>query len=171
MEVEAGRKGWLAATLAEAGEEVPVGQPVAIISDEKPETTVARSVKNGAAKPAAAEVPAKAEAATPAPAKAAHLAKTAAPKPVPTGAGRILALAQGTAAGARAGASTCRGWPRPGIRNPSMSATWEVLARPARPQRRHPHRQSPPPPAASPRAAATGRGRQLQRLGRRGATG
>jgi pyruvate/2-oxoglutarate/acetoin dehydrogenase E1 component/glycine cleavage system H lipoate-binding protein len=32
MEVEAGRAGWLAATLAEAGEEVPVGDPVAIIS-------------------------------------------------------------------------------------------------------------------------------------------
>ncbi|MHA7887831.1 biotin/lipoyl-containing protein [Roseicyclus sp.] len=84
MEVEAGRKGWLAATLAEAGEEVPVGQPVAIISDAKPEATVARSVKDGAAKPAAAEAQGQAE---PAP------AQPTAPKPAaPVAAGgRILA--------------------------------------------------------------------------------
>jgi pyruvate dehydrogenase E2 component (dihydrolipoamide acetyltransferase)/2-oxoglutarate dehydrogenase E2 component (dihydrolipoamide succinyltransferase) len=90
MEVEAGRKGWLAATLAEAGEEVPVGQPVAIISDAKPDAPVARSVKDGVAAPAAAEAPAKAEA--PAPAKPAP-AKAAAPKPAaPVAAGgRILA--------------------------------------------------------------------------------
>jgi pyruvate dehydrogenase E2 component (dihydrolipoamide acetyltransferase)/2-oxoglutarate dehydrogenase E2 component (dihydrolipoamide succinyltransferase) len=87
MEVEAGRKGWLAATLAEAGEEVPVGQPVAIISDAKPDAPVARSVKDSAATPAAAEAPAKVEAPKPAP------AQTAAPKPAaPVAAGgRILA--------------------------------------------------------------------------------
>ncbi|SMH39460.1 biotin/lipoyl-containing protein [Maritimibacter sp. HL-12] len=44
MEVEAGRDGYLAATLAEAGEEVPVGGAVAIISDEAPANPVARSV-------------------------------------------------------------------------------------------------------------------------------
>ncbi|WP_284261313.1 biotin/lipoyl-containing protein [Roseicyclus amphidinii] len=84
MEVEAGRKGWLAATLAEAGEEVPVGQPVAIISDAKPDAPVARSVKDGAAKPAAAEAQGQAE---PAP------AQPTAPKPAaPVAAGgRILA--------------------------------------------------------------------------------
>lgn len=84
MEVEAGRKGWLAATLAEAGEEVPVGQPVAIISDAKPDAPVARSVKDGAAKPEVAEAQGQAE---PAP------AQPTAPKPAaPVAAGgRILA--------------------------------------------------------------------------------
>jgi pyruvate dehydrogenase E2 component (dihydrolipoamide acetyltransferase)/2-oxoglutarate dehydrogenase E2 component (dihydrolipoamide succinyltransferase) len=48
MEVEAGRAGWLAATLAEAGEEVPVGDLVAIIADEMPKVTVARGVKDAA---------------------------------------------------------------------------------------------------------------------------
>ncbi|WP_412509482.1 biotin/lipoyl-containing protein, partial [Roseovarius sp. SYSU LYC5161] len=51
MEVEAGRDGYLAATLAQAGEEVPVGGPVAIISDAAPASPVARSV--AAAAPAA----------------------------------------------------------------------------------------------------------------------
>jgi pyruvate dehydrogenase E2 component (dihydrolipoamide acetyltransferase)/2-oxoglutarate dehydrogenase E2 component (dihydrolipoamide succinyltransferase) len=87
MEVEAGRTGWLAATLAEAGEEVPVGQPVAIISDVKPDAPVARSVKDGPGATAKAEAPAKAETATP--------AKVADPTPKPTVAaatgGRILA--------------------------------------------------------------------------------
>jgi pyruvate dehydrogenase E2 component (dihydrolipoamide acetyltransferase)/2-oxoglutarate dehydrogenase E2 component (dihydrolipoamide succinyltransferase) len=55
MEVEAGRKGWLAATLAEAGEAVPVGEPVAIISADRPEAPVARSVREaGGAPPAPA---------------------------------------------------------------------------------------------------------------------
>ena len=44
MEVEADRDGYLAATLAQAGEEVPTGSPVAILSVEKPENTAARSV-------------------------------------------------------------------------------------------------------------------------------
>src|SRR6056297_964631 len=83
MEVEAGRDGWLAATLAEPGEEVPVGDPVAIISDARPDAPVARSVKNGAK----AEAPAKAEAAKPAAAKA---PAPKPPAPVTTG-GHILA--------------------------------------------------------------------------------
>ncbi|MBF9060392.1 pyruvate dehydrogenase, partial [Rhodobacterales bacterium HKCCSP123] len=91
MEVEAGRKGWLAATLAEAGEEVPVGQPVAIISDEKPEATVARSVKDGAATPAAAEAPAKVEAVTPAPARSAPAKSEPKPAALVAAGGRILA--------------------------------------------------------------------------------
>jgi len=84
MEVEAHRAGWLAATLAEAGEEVPVGAPVAIISDAEPATTVARSVKEGAAAPAAAPADPEAEvtAAPDAPAK---------PAAVPASGGRILA--------------------------------------------------------------------------------
>lgn len=43
MEVEAGRAGWLAATLAEAGEEVPVGEAVAIISEAAPAAPVTRA--------------------------------------------------------------------------------------------------------------------------------
>ncbi|WP_019954967.1 biotin/lipoyl-containing protein [Yoonia vestfoldensis] len=42
MEVSAGFDGFLAATLAEAGQEVPVGAQVAIISADKPENPVAR---------------------------------------------------------------------------------------------------------------------------------
>lgn len=55
MEVAAGFDGYLAATLAEAGEDVPVGGQVAIISAEKPANTVARSVKSAPATPAAKE--------------------------------------------------------------------------------------------------------------------
>ncbi|MFU8825649.1 biotin/lipoyl-containing protein [Yoonia sp.] len=44
MEVTAGFDGYLAATLAEAGQEVPVGAQVAIISADKPTNPVARSV-------------------------------------------------------------------------------------------------------------------------------
>jgi pyruvate dehydrogenase E2 component (dihydrolipoamide acetyltransferase)/2-oxoglutarate dehydrogenase E2 component (dihydrolipoamide succinyltransferase) len=47
MEVEAGTDGYLAATLAEAGENVPVGQAVAIISADKPDAPVSRSVASG----------------------------------------------------------------------------------------------------------------------------
>jgi pyruvate dehydrogenase E2 component (dihydrolipoamide acetyltransferase)/2-oxoglutarate dehydrogenase E2 component (dihydrolipoamide succinyltransferase) len=68
MEVEAGRDGFLAATLAEAGEEVPVGEAVAIISAEAPAAPVTRS---------RAEAPASAD---PAPAPAEPSAKDDAPK-------------------------------------------------------------------------------------------
>jgi pyruvate dehydrogenase E2 component (dihydrolipoamide acetyltransferase)/2-oxoglutarate dehydrogenase E2 component (dihydrolipoamide succinyltransferase) len=89
MEVEAGRKGWLAATLAEAGEEVPVGQPVAIISDAEPTATVARSIKqtDGAAPKAADPPPAQADKPAEVAAKPSQPAK---PAPAATG-GRILA--------------------------------------------------------------------------------
>jgi len=88
MEVEAHRAGWLAATLAEAGEEVPVGAPVAIISDAEPATTVARSVKNGASAPAPAEPEAETKAeAAPAPKAPAKPA----PAAVLASGGRILA--------------------------------------------------------------------------------
>lgn len=43
MEVEAGHDGYLAATLALAGEDVPVGTPVAVISAAPPTAPVARS--------------------------------------------------------------------------------------------------------------------------------
>ncbi|WP_112323017.1 biotin/lipoyl-containing protein [Oceanibium sediminis] len=83
MEVPAGADGYLAATLAEAGEEVPVGDAVAIISAEKPESPVARSAKARPAAAPAAAAPAGKDTA-PAPAKA--------PSPAPVAAGgRILA--------------------------------------------------------------------------------
>ena len=79
MEVPAGIDGFLAATLAQAGEEVPVGDPVAIISDAKPDSPVARSVADSAAAPA----PAPAAAAAPAPAKPEAAAKAPAQAPKP----------------------------------------------------------------------------------------
>lgn len=47
MEVEAGHDGFLAACLALEGEEVPVGQPAAVISAEKPENPMQKSVAEG----------------------------------------------------------------------------------------------------------------------------
>jgi pyruvate dehydrogenase E2 component (dihydrolipoamide acetyltransferase)/2-oxoglutarate dehydrogenase E2 component (dihydrolipoamide succinyltransferase) len=55
MEVPAGADGWLAAVLAEPGQEVPTGQTIAVISSEKPGTPVVR-------KAGAATAPAKAPA-------------------------------------------------------------------------------------------------------------
>ncbi len=91
MEVEAGRDGFLAATLAEAGEEVPVGGPMAIISAEKPAHPVARSARAAAKAPApaSAPAPAPAEPKTPAPKSGDGPARTPA---APRGPGeRILA--------------------------------------------------------------------------------
>ncbi|WP_397544397.1 biotin/lipoyl-containing protein, partial [Roseovarius salis] len=61
MEVEAGHDGYVAALLAEVGEEAPVGAPIAVISADKPQSPVRRSI-NEAALPTAD----RAEAATPA---------------------------------------------------------------------------------------------------------
>jgi pyruvate dehydrogenase E2 component (dihydrolipoamide acetyltransferase)/2-oxoglutarate dehydrogenase E2 component (dihydrolipoamide succinyltransferase) len=82
MEVPAGVDGYLAATLADAGDEVPVGATLAIISDSKPDAPVARGVK---AAPAAAKAPA---ATPPAKAKEGPAPK---PQPMPNPTGRILA--------------------------------------------------------------------------------
>ncbi|WP_322895495.1 MULTISPECIES: biotin/lipoyl-containing protein [unclassified Yoonia] len=81
MEVSAGFDGYLAATLAEAGQEVPVGAHVAIISAEKPDNPVTRSVASPPPSKPAAETPAAAPTKAP--------PKPATPVPVPTG-GRIL---------------------------------------------------------------------------------
>jgi pyruvate dehydrogenase E2 component (dihydrolipoamide acetyltransferase)/2-oxoglutarate dehydrogenase E2 component (dihydrolipoamide succinyltransferase) len=91
MEVPAGFDGYLAATLAEPGEEVPVGRPVAIISAEKPANPVARQAADpgGAAAMAPAPAPAPAPASdTPKNDKTAPAPKTAA---APNATGRILA--------------------------------------------------------------------------------
>ncbi|MFA8444166.1 biotin/lipoyl-containing protein [Yoonia sp.] len=81
-EVNAGFDGFLGATLAEAGEDVPTGQTIAIITGEKPANPVARK-SAGAAAPQAKVEEAKPEpVAKPAPAKQA---------PTPATNGRILA--------------------------------------------------------------------------------
>jgi pyruvate/2-oxoglutarate dehydrogenase complex dihydrolipoamide acyltransferase (E2) component len=51
MEVNAGVDGFVAALLAVAGEEVPVGQTIAIITADKPEKTVSRSAGAAAMSP------------------------------------------------------------------------------------------------------------------------
>ncbi|MAM61466.1 biotin/lipoyl-containing protein [Maritimibacter sp. UBA3975] len=88
MEVEAGRDGFLAATLAEAGEDVPVGEAVAIISAEAPDTPVARSRAASSAPPPAAPEPAKGDDTPAAPPKAKPPSPT---PPVPSTTGRVLA--------------------------------------------------------------------------------
>ncbi len=57
VEVEAGHDGFVAAVLAEAGEEAPVGETIAVISAEKPAAPVRRS-RAGAAAAAPAAPPA-----------------------------------------------------------------------------------------------------------------
>ncbi|MCC5965363.1 MAG: pyruvate dehydrogenase [Natronohydrobacter sp.] len=85
MEVPAGARGWLAATLARKGDEVPVGQAVAVISAEKPESPVAQGMRAQASAPAP----------KPAPEPVARTDKAAQPAPAPKAAapvgGRILA--------------------------------------------------------------------------------
>ncbi|WP_212524198.1 biotin/lipoyl-containing protein [Actibacterium sp. MT2.3-13A] len=89
MEVEAGHDGYVAALLAEAGEDAPVGDLIAIISAAKPDAPVQLSRKGqpAAAAPApAAEAPPQ-PAADPVPEKPAGAAKPAAKSET----GRILA--------------------------------------------------------------------------------
>jgi pyruvate dehydrogenase E2 component (dihydrolipoamide acetyltransferase)/2-oxoglutarate dehydrogenase E2 component (dihydrolipoamide succinyltransferase) len=81
-EVNAGFDGYLGATLAEAGEDVPTGQTIAIITAEKPANPIARK-SAGAAAPKAAVAETK-----PAPVEKAKPAKHA---PAPATHGRILA--------------------------------------------------------------------------------
>lgn len=87
MEVPAGCDGYLAATLADAGEDVPVGATLAIISADKPARTTARSAKSTPA-PSAAKAPPAPAATTPARAEEQPAPK---PPPAPATQGRILA--------------------------------------------------------------------------------
>jgi pyruvate dehydrogenase E2 component (dihydrolipoamide acetyltransferase)/2-oxoglutarate dehydrogenase E2 component (dihydrolipoamide succinyltransferase) len=87
VEVPAGFDGFFAAQLADAGEDIPVGRVIAIISAEKPATTVQRSAASATAAPTPA---------TPAPVaekteKPAPAAKAAAKPAVTSQDGRILA--------------------------------------------------------------------------------
>src|SRR6056297_1576158 len=61
MEVEAGHDGFVAALLAEAGEEAPVGDVIAIISSEQPDTPLQRSIAEAASAKPAAPQPAQAD--------------------------------------------------------------------------------------------------------------
>ncbi|MGS4944938.1 biotin/lipoyl-containing protein [Meridianimarinicoccus sp. RP-17] len=92
MEVPAGHDGYLAAVLAAEGEDVPVGEVIAIISAEKPDTPVQRTRADApapVAAPAAKDDAPAQDAPEPAPAKT----PTAAPQPAPAPAAgdRILA--------------------------------------------------------------------------------
>jgi pyruvate/2-oxoglutarate dehydrogenase complex dihydrolipoamide acyltransferase (E2) component len=93
MEVPAGHDGYLAATLAEAGDEVPVGAPVAVISKEKPAKTLARGVAAGvtAGASAADKTPADDRAPATTPPDRAKAQPAPAPQPVHSAGGRILA--------------------------------------------------------------------------------
>ncbi|KMQ76256.1 biotin/lipoyl-containing protein [Marinobacter subterrani] len=59
VEVQAGYDGFVAALLAEQGEEAPVGDVIAIISREKPQTPISRSVKTRNARVEASSAPEK----------------------------------------------------------------------------------------------------------------
>ena len=85
MEVPAGVSGYLAATLAQKGDDVPVGQVVAIISAEKPESPVTRALAKTA--PAPATEPE----AAPSPALEAPPTKPTAPPVAAPASGRVLA--------------------------------------------------------------------------------
>lgn len=111
VEVPAGQDGYLAALLAEAGDDVPVGETVAIISDSAPANPMRRAYAAGAA---AAAAPAPAEPA-PAPAKA-EAAPAPAPAPVVSG-GKILASPKARRLAAERGLDLNRlvseGYPQP----------------------------------------------------------
>lgn len=95
MEVEAGRGGFLAATLANAGEEVPVGASVAVISSDKPANPIARSAKHapksGTAVPQDAKPDASVQTTSPALPQAAKAAPQQKPAVSSVSSGRILA--------------------------------------------------------------------------------
>jgi len=94
MEVPAGHDGYLAAVLAAEGEDVPVGEVIAIISADKPDAPVQRSRADApaavAAPAARADAPAQQ---TPEPASAPAATPQAAPRPAaaPAAGSRILA--------------------------------------------------------------------------------
>ncbi|MCE0506627.1 pyruvate dehydrogenase [Roseivivax sp. GX 12232] len=106
MDVEAGHDGFVAALLAEAGEDAPVGEPIAIISASKPAAPISRSRKAGAAPakaapPAAGGAEAETKPAPSAPAKA-GAAKAGAPQPAASKAGAAQSATPGAQSAAPA---------------------------------------------------------------------
>jgi pyruvate dehydrogenase E2 component (dihydrolipoamide acetyltransferase)/2-oxoglutarate dehydrogenase E2 component (dihydrolipoamide succinyltransferase) len=78
VEVPAGFDGYLAAVLAAPGENVPVGQTIAIISKDQPASPIVRSADSGATSAPAPQPAATSQASTPPAAKPAAAAKKAA---------------------------------------------------------------------------------------------
>ena len=88
VEVPAGADGFLAAVLAEAGQEVPVGQTIAIISESKPDAPVIRAATAPSSAPVATDDDAPSEARPPEKADERPTPPAAVPA---SGDGRILA--------------------------------------------------------------------------------
>ncbi|AMN54516.1 hypothetical protein ACP90_21295 [Labrenzia sp. CP4] len=91
VEVNAGRDGFVAALLAEAGEEVPVGQAIAVISAQKPDKAVSRKAAGARTSAADETAPEQQEKTEPANTPAPSPEKRVAAKTAPGVAGRVLA--------------------------------------------------------------------------------
>ncbi|MBO6856482.1 biotin/lipoyl-containing protein [Roseibium sp.] len=91
VEVNAGRDGFVAALLAEAGEEVPVGQAIAVISEQKPDKAVSRKAAGAPTSAAGETAPERQEKTEPANTPAPSPEKRETAKTAPGVAGRVLA--------------------------------------------------------------------------------
>ncbi|MEQ8372800.1 MAG: biotin/lipoyl-containing protein [Roseibium aggregatum] len=91
VEVNAGRDGFVAALLAEAGEEVPVGQAIAVISAQKPDKAVSRKAAGAPTSAAGETAPERQEKTEPANTSAPSPEKRVTAKTAPGVAGRVLA--------------------------------------------------------------------------------
>ncbi len=91
VEVNAGRDGFVAALLAEAGEEVPVGQAIAVISAQKPDKAVSRKAAGAPTSAAGETAPERQEKTEPANTAAPSPEKRVTAKTAPGVAGRVLA--------------------------------------------------------------------------------
>ncbi|MEE2867040.1 MAG: biotin/lipoyl-containing protein [Pseudomonadota bacterium] len=91
VEVNAGRDGFVAALLAEAGEEVPVGQAIAVISAQKPDKAVSRKAAGAPISAAGETAPERQEKTEPVNTPAPSPEKRMTAKTAPGVAGRVLA--------------------------------------------------------------------------------
>ncbi|NKX62733.1 pyruvate dehydrogenase [Labrenzia sp. 5N] len=91
VEVNAGRDGFVAALLAEAGEEVPVGQAIAVISEQKPDKAVSRKAAGAPISAAGETAPERQEKTEPVNTPAPSPEKRMTAKTAPGVAGRVLA--------------------------------------------------------------------------------
>jgi pyruvate dehydrogenase E2 component (dihydrolipoamide acetyltransferase)/2-oxoglutarate dehydrogenase E2 component (dihydrolipoamide succinyltransferase) len=144
VEVPAGAEGYLAALLAEPGEEVPTGQVIAILTAEAPAETLQRSAA-GAAAPAAEEEAERPTAAPPAPERPEETPKAA---PAPAAEGRILASPKARRLALEAGLDLNR-LVSEGLPQPYHARDIERL------------KALPPEPAAAPAPEAAARGLHL----------
>ena len=144
MDVPAGASGYVAALLAEAGQEVPVGDVIAVISAEKPaHPTQTRAAAQPAPKPEPAKTTANAPKPTEEKPAAAQKAAAASPAIPASETGRIFASPRARRLAAEAGLDLARlvaaGYPQPYhaadievLRN--MPATAAPVAAPATPR-------------------------------------